>query len=68
MTDKLEEVITIAFRIFDEKTTCKVRDLADEQGEEAVRNLLRENGIQSLKTKNQYLKYLEEVVELILED
>jgi len=65
MPDKLEEVVEKALKIFDEKTTCEVRDLTDEK-EENIRKLLRHYRIKSLEKENQYLEYLREI-DLILE-
>ena len=60
-TDKLEIIISKAQKIFNKKFTFEVRDLANEQGLEAVRKLLRQNGIQNSEAEDQYLKYLDKI-------
>jgi len=65
MPDKLEEVVEKALKIFDEKTTCEVKDLTDEK-EELIRKLLRYCRINNIEKENQYIEYLREI-DLILE-
>jgi len=65
MPDKLEEIVEKALKIFDEKTTCEVRDLTDEK-EDNIRKLLRYYGVKNLEKENQYIECLREI-DLILQ-